>query len=238
MFRHRKLLCAVSPLSLCRRLKRDDCDDIDRVMDAYGQYWDHIRFRKGWAKPAFEPNDVKEHFEEAAEYVVRIRRHLDTVNPGMKMRMLDGTVQTWLQTCTAADAKDPTKLVLLLVHHSFQDATGYVEGLNKESVDSMMQILMKHRHSVKYQVEIEISEILSFVQSTPVDDNDGRWKQAVLELKHLRTVLTPSASPPKETTQQNSLKVNVNPKDDVTSPSAESKPSTVEPIEQNKRSNA
>ena len=114
-----------------------DEQQIDKIIDAYQAFWDHIRFRKGWAKPAFTYEDVEIPMGIAAEYVVRIRRELDKRNPGMKMRMVDGNAQTYLQNASKSDTEKET-FVRDLVHASLKDATGYVENLTKETVDLML----------------------------------------------------------------------------------------------------
>jgi len=152
---NRALLCfevrrkdSLSPTvarDLCVGLTTEHMEMCKAVVRSYGTYWDHIRFRKGWATPAFQPRDVEKHFQESAEYVVRIRRHLDSVNPGMKMRMLDGTAQTYLQQVTKEDVLNKPLFVNRLVHHTMQDAKGYVEGLSRQTVEDMISVMEKHR---------------------------------------------------------------------------------------------
>lgn len=48
-----------------------------RVREAYGDFWQHIKFRKGWAKPPFPQERADPFLREAAGLVVCIRSLLD-----------------------------------------------------------------------------------------------------------------------------------------------------------------
>ncbi|KNH03962.1 BAG domain containing protein [Perkinsela sp. CCAP 1560/4] len=123
----------------------DDERKKEKIIDAYRAYWEHIRFRKGWAKPAFLYEDVRIPMDIAAEYVVQIRKILDKRSPGMKMRMIDGNAQQYLQGITEKDTRVET-FIRDIVHSSLKDATGYVERLDKKLVDNFL-------------AQIEISEL-------------------------------------------------------------------------------
>ena len=134
------LLSRWCPQRWTSQLSNADELKIDKLVDAYKGYWEHIRFRKGWAVPAFSFEDVEIPMGIAAEYVVRIRNELDKKNPGMKMRLVDGNAQTYLQNVTKSETQKET-FIRDLVHESLKDASGYVENLTKESVDSMLSTI-------------------------------------------------------------------------------------------------
>mmetsp|Transcript_8440 Transcript_8440/g.12752 ORF Transcript_8440/g.12752 Transcript_8440/m.12752 type:complete len:211 (-) Transcript_8440:15-647(-) len=130
---------SLAKLSNSPFLEFSDADEAkkQKIVHAYQAYWEHIRFRKGWAKPAFEYEDVKIPMDIAAEYVVQIRKLLDQKNPGMKMRMIDGNAQQYLQSISREDTEVET-FIRDLVHSSLKDAMGYVEKLDEDSVDNLL----------------------------------------------------------------------------------------------------
>lgn len=60
------------------------------MLAAYGDFWQQLRFRKGWAEPPFPRDQVLPMLERAAELVARIRADLDRRDTGFKLRMVDG----------------------------------------------------------------------------------------------------------------------------------------------------
>lgn len=123
------------------------CSAIERVEGAYLGYFDHIRFRNKWAEPQFSKMSVRPMFQEAAEYVIRIRQYLDVHNSEAKLRMVDGNAQQFLHSEEAGMLlKRPNEFVRQLVHASFKEAVGsYVEGLTSAVIDSFLSELVEHR---------------------------------------------------------------------------------------------
>jgi len=76
---------------------------------------------------------------EAAEIVVKIRSQLDKENPSFKLRMLEGNVREYLWTQVRHPKKNPRKFIRDIVHATFQDANGYVEGLNAKKIDEFIE---------------------------------------------------------------------------------------------------
>jgi len=89
-----------------------------QTTQAYGDFWNHIKFRKGvrvkrvrlacklnrlcnlagWATPPFLQEQVAPFLQEAALYVVRVRAYLDSKDGGFKIRQLDGNAKEYLWT--------------------------------------------------------------------------------------------------------------------------------------------
>eukprot|EP00662_Eupelagonemidae_sp_cell21_P024817 gene24817-53303_t len=79
----------------------DDGQLIRSTFDAYTSYWDDIRFRKG------------------------ARRGELTV------RMAGGNAVAWLRGAPPDAAAQPRRFVRDVVHHTFRDAAGYIDGLDQ-----------------------------------------------------------------------------------------------------------
>eukprot|EP01012_Entosiphon_sulcatum_P054981 TRINITY_DN762_c0_g3_i1.p1 TRINITY_DN762_c0_g3~~TRINITY_DN762_c0_g3_i1.p1 ORF type:complete len:726 (-),score=198.76 TRINITY_DN762_c0_g3_i1:281-2458(-) len=109
--------------------------DVINVVEAYGHFWSNIKFTKGWATPPFKREEVEDLLHQAAEYVVRIRNHLDAKDASMKMRVRDGSAQEYFWGIDWDPAEDPRRFVVELVHATLKDARGYVEGLSEPLVN-------------------------------------------------------------------------------------------------------
>ena len=66
------------------------------VKNAYSDFWNHIKFKKGWETPRIKLHEVSGLLDEAAEIVVRIRSALDSSNSLFKVRMIDGSARELL----------------------------------------------------------------------------------------------------------------------------------------------
>jgi hypothetical protein len=128
-------------------LEGSDWAEVDKVTEAYNSYFDHIRFRKGWAKPTVDKQRAQAPFREAAEYVVRIRKHLDQQRNEPVLRVRDGNAQAFLhsEACTPDLVKNQNRFVAALVQNTFQEAVGYVEKLNEPQVNRYLEELVEHR---------------------------------------------------------------------------------------------
>lgn len=109
--------------------------DLINVIEAYGHFWNNIKFNKGWATPPFKREEVEDLLHQAAEYVVRIRNHLDSKDPSVKMRVRDGSAQEYFWGIDWNPVDDPRRFVVELVHATLKDAKGYVEGLSEPLVN-------------------------------------------------------------------------------------------------------
>ena len=149
------------PVALCRHLSSKELDDVSRLHSQYLTYFDHIRFRKGWAEPAFQTEDVTELFREAADYTVRIRKLLDERTVEAKLRSLDGQAQLWLHAGKGVPSPlaDPGRFVRELVHNTFQDARGYVEGLKRTDIEKLLDDLAEHRYNPSWHLAHLLTEV-------------------------------------------------------------------------------
>lgn len=78
--------------------------------------------------------------ERAAEIVVRTRAVLDKRDPSFKLRMVDGAAREFLWTLTKKPtAASAPKFIRDLVHATFRDGKGFVEGLTREQLDEYIK---------------------------------------------------------------------------------------------------
>lgn len=183
--------------AIFRRLSDKDFEAIDRIYDALNEYFNHIKFRKGWDKPKYDKQEVEPCFREAAEYVFRVRQYLDLGRPGEQtLRMLDGDAQKFLQSDTAArlSKDDAAAFVSHIVHAALSDAKGYVEGLNADAVNLFVARLQRHRYCPAEHLRhvlLEGLETIDKVNMTPTDParpfhyvdegsaEDKSWRSAI-----------------------------------------------------------
>ena len=116
-----------------------------QLIGAYSDFWNNIRFRQGWQKPIFLKEEVLPLLDRAAEIVIRKRTELDAKSTEFKMRMVDGSAREYLWTVkehpispTDKTKQKENEFVQQLVHATFKDGNGYVEGLTKEEIDEFI----------------------------------------------------------------------------------------------------
>lgn len=117
------------------------------MTQAYAEFWDNIKFTRGWAVPFVPLSEVTELLEAAAECVVWIRCHLDHFNHGMKFRLQTGAAHEYLWTLHSHPWEFPEQFVRDLVHATFKDGSGYVEGLTEEVIDRFLTHIKEARGS-------------------------------------------------------------------------------------------
>eukprot|EP01006_Ploeotia_vitrea_P053402 TRINITY_DN67784_c3_g16_i1.p1 TRINITY_DN67784_c3_g16~~TRINITY_DN67784_c3_g16_i1.p1 ORF type:complete len:697 (-),score=82.20 TRINITY_DN67784_c3_g16_i1:187-2277(-) len=127
-----------SIMELHNPLTSEEKRAVMEVVEAYKQFWNHIKFRKGWAQPPIRQDTVEDLLTKAAEFVVRIRKHLDSKTDGVTLRLRDGSAQDFLWDIDFVPKENPERFVKELVHATFKDSRGYVEGLSEEMVDEYM----------------------------------------------------------------------------------------------------
>ena len=110
---------------------------------AYEAFFDHISFRKGWKQPPFTREEAAQVFATAACIVARARVEiLDVRDGGVKLRQIEGSARDWMHSpeCGPLLQSDPCLFLTGLVHATFKDAKGYVEGLKENEVDSFIRL--------------------------------------------------------------------------------------------------
>jgi len=124
-------------------------EDIAKVKRAYMMFFDHIKYRKQWETPPFTAEQVEELFDEGARMVVRIRLLLDEQSTEAKLRQVDGNAQVFLHSNDAPSLlrQAPREFLVRLVHSTFQDARGYVEGLDKAVVSDLIAEMMAYQYN-------------------------------------------------------------------------------------------
>ena len=106
-----------------------------KIFESYCDFFEHIAFRKGWKRPPFSRRDAEPLFREAARVVAQIRSR-NLRQDGFVVRQRDGSARDWMHD--APDPKDsPAAFARGLVHATFQDASGYVEGLDAPTVERL-----------------------------------------------------------------------------------------------------
>ncbi|KAH8061921.1 hypothetical protein JL722_3878 [Aureococcus anophagefferens] len=106
------------------------------VASAYGDYFGHIRFARGWETAPFRREDAAPLFDTAALACALIRsRELD----GARSRSGRPTgPRDWFHGDAPDPVAAPRQFVDGLVHATFQDGAGYVEGLDERRVDELL----------------------------------------------------------------------------------------------------
>lgn len=113
------------------------------ISAAYDAFFDHISFRKGWKQPPFAREEVAPLFAAAACIVARARiEMLDMRDEGIKLRQVEGSARDWMHSPTSGllVQSNPDLFVKGLVHATFKDAKGYVEGLKESEVDRCIEL--------------------------------------------------------------------------------------------------
>lgn len=90
-------------------LSPSQIDSVEVIVDAYKGFWQHIRFRKGWAtvrqvvcisnwsrQPFFSCKEVLPLLYEAAEIVFRIRNLFDSLQQKITLRQVEGNAKEYL----------------------------------------------------------------------------------------------------------------------------------------------
>lgn len=131
-----------SPTIQLRPLSPEQAESAKQVLEAYGDFWRHVKFAQKWSEPLFTREEVEDLLEMAAECVVRIRSLLDEQGGGLKLRMLDGSAREFLFMIDFHPQIDPERFVRELVHATFQDSKGYVENLSFELVDGYLDQIL------------------------------------------------------------------------------------------------
>lgn len=122
------------------------------IVAAYEAFFDHISFRKGWKQPPFPLEDARPVFTIAARIVSHARIEvLDARDAGFKIRQLEGSARDWMHSPEHAVLlrDDKQKFLAGLVHATFKDARGYVEGLDEKEVNDFIQRYNEEAHLIE-----------------------------------------------------------------------------------------
>eukprot|EP01064_Diplonema_japonicum_P029217 TRINITY_DN4661_c0_g1_i1.p1 TRINITY_DN4661_c0_g1~~TRINITY_DN4661_c0_g1_i1.p1 ORF type:complete len:466 (+),score=102.62 TRINITY_DN4661_c0_g1_i1:47-1399(+) len=128
-----------------RMLTTQKSDHASAIQQSYLQYWDHIRFRKGWATPQFTSDSVKGLLQDAADHSAAIYEYLDSSNTEPRLRKRGGEAIAFLSGVSYDPIDHPDRFIRELVHSTVSDASGYVEGLTTSKIDELMNAQNKHR---------------------------------------------------------------------------------------------
>eukprot|EP01129_Flabellula_baltica_P005195 TRINITY_DN1859_c0_g1_i1.p1 TRINITY_DN1859_c0_g1~~TRINITY_DN1859_c0_g1_i1.p1 ORF type:complete len:570 (-),score=144.42 TRINITY_DN1859_c0_g1_i1:37-1716(-) len=116
-----------------------------QVLDAYGQFWNNIRFKKGWDTPAFNREDVEDLLDLCAEIVVRIRTVIDSTKKNkMTLRIVDGSAREYMWTISQDPRDNPEEFIRGIVLANFMDMDGYVEGLTEDYILRQIDGVLSH----------------------------------------------------------------------------------------------
>eukprot|EP00271_Cylindrocystis_brebissonii_P001186 TRINITY_DN11485_c0_g1_i1.p1 TRINITY_DN11485_c0_g1~~TRINITY_DN11485_c0_g1_i1.p1 ORF type:complete len:259 (-),score=31.66 TRINITY_DN11485_c0_g1_i1:784-1560(-) len=113
----------------------------NNLYGAYGDYWNHIRFVRGWAQPAFPREVVDDGLREAAEIAARIQSLLDARSPGqLKLRLRGGSAREYIGRQPSVP-RERRAFVDGVVHATFQDESGnYRESSESEIIELIQEI--------------------------------------------------------------------------------------------------
>jgi hypothetical protein len=129
------------------QLTSDQVAGAYRVFEGYLGFWEHIKFKKGWAVPPFTRDQVEDVLREAAGIVVRIQTVLDQRNPGIKIRMLGGQAREYMHSFTDVP-HDKEEFLRNIVHETFKDANGYIES-NAHEIDAFFEEIRRLTKSAR-----------------------------------------------------------------------------------------
>lgn len=124
-------------------IARDWRSEAAAVAAAYGSFFEHISFRKGWKEPPFTRVEAADAFADAARVVARARLEvLDRRDAGFKLRQVEGSARDWMHAPERGQLlrDEPDLFVSGLVHATFSDAKGYTEGLCQSEVDEFLKL--------------------------------------------------------------------------------------------------
>jgi len=128
------------------------------VQEAYNDFWNDIKFRKNWESPFSPLSELSPLLAKAAQIVVRIRSYLDEKDPTFKLRMTDGSAREYLWGLQHHEdtepLKDPDHFVRQMVHATFRDANGYVEGLSEQQINEFIQLIQEYNDKVSTRESI------------------------------------------------------------------------------------
>ena len=104
----------------------------DEVERAYHEFFNFLPFKRGWKQPPFSPRAAAPNFRRAARIVSLVRSR--ELPPGFSLRAVDGAARDWMHDAPSP-ADSPNAFLRGLLHATFQDANGYVEGLDAVAVE-------------------------------------------------------------------------------------------------------
>eukprot|EP00659_Diplonema_papillatum_P018249 gene18249-28123_t len=124
------------------------------IVESYKEYWQHIRFKKGWATPPFSLESVEPLLKEAAKHTAHIMAALNKSQDGHSLRKRGGESNMFLANVGYSPQQYPRRFVRELVHASVSDARGYVDSLTEEEVDRLMQDLkaLEESHCASHEL--------------------------------------------------------------------------------------
>eukprot|EP01128_Nolandella_sp_AFSM9_P003189 TRINITY_DN1371_c1_g1_i1.p1 TRINITY_DN1371_c1_g1~~TRINITY_DN1371_c1_g1_i1.p1 ORF type:complete len:622 (+),score=194.71 TRINITY_DN1371_c1_g1_i1:169-2034(+) len=131
------------------------------VLDAFVSFWDNQLDRLQHEEEAstFSRNEVLHLLEVAAEIVVRLRTDLDAAHPTDKLRVRAGQAREYFWQSQQKHIHPRGKQFLRgLVHASLSDNSGYVEGVNKAAIESMINTVFPGEES---DSQLSLSELIS-----------------------------------------------------------------------------
>jgi len=139
--------------------KEANAKAIEHIFTSYADFFEHLSFKRGWDTPVFTLDEVRELFNVSAAIVVFIRRKLDENDSNFKIRQVGGASQEFLwylqknrlhPPSSSSSTPDQVQyFVCHMIHYTLRDASGYVEGLTEEKVNSYIETFKKNAKSVK-----------------------------------------------------------------------------------------
>jgi len=172
-------------------LHSEQIRNIIALKNTYGEFWENVRFTKGWASPICEKDEVMHLLESAAEIVVRVRTHLDFINPEPKFRILDGNAKEYLWNLENLPSEED--FIRQLVHATLKQGNGYVEDLTKDRVDKYIDEVHEYNiknHGTKLALEGSLledqllkvwNEADVLLKSTLIKDDDKYWNEYLIQ---------------------------------------------------------
>eukprot|EP01063_Lacrimia_lanifica_P032527 TRINITY_DN5567_c0_g3_i1.p1 TRINITY_DN5567_c0_g3~~TRINITY_DN5567_c0_g3_i1.p1 ORF type:complete len:542 (+),score=226.53 TRINITY_DN5567_c0_g3_i1:51-1676(+) len=168
------------------------------IHESYLEFWDHIRFRKGWATPPFMPDAVQGELGAAAKISAEIMKTVDERKNGPSFRKRGGESVAFLSGVQYNPEEHRPKFVRELVHSTLSDARGYIDGLTEELVDKEIARLNAKEQVAAVAGKVEsVMEEVQELAAVMKNSGDGLSPEVATLLRQLHHALRDPMPPTK-----------------------------------------
>ena len=119
------------PPPATERLSEAEMAAACEIEACYLEFFNFLPFKRGWKQPPFPRARAAAHFRSASRVVALVRSR--ELAKGFQLRSVDGAARDWMHS--AGDVPMSTRAFRDgLVHETFKDGAGYVDGLSHARV--------------------------------------------------------------------------------------------------------
>lgn len=171
------------------------------VTQSYVRFWNTVK-KTRWQHASLLSNSdhVEEYLSLAAEIVTRVRSRLDCEKPANPHRLKEGSAVEFLWLLDYYPEDHPRKFTRGLVHATFSDSKGYLEGLSKSQLDHWIDQVFdwKDREEAERMASIAHDEEAVLEESSALyeavchlfggTERDAEWKKSIQYSKSVNAV--------------------------------------------------